>query len=688
MATEDNTSQTEAEHKQVETYFANKYRTTSKRLNIDNHKEETETKAIKPKWTIQLKLMWIISLLFMILSIVTISFATHYFKKDNEIRIKENNFQITELIGLTVNSYLTSTIQKSRQMAVLLESSGRANQQKTLTDIFFENDSDIIYLGVYHSTQGKIELRKSVANIEYLQEKLLSEKDMRNLIQISSDKFQDSFHKKTLLKNLSFGQKFPLIGISIPYSTSAFPNSALIAILKTDTILKTFENRSITQTYMIGEEGDVLAHPEIQKVLTVENFRNLSIVHDMLTSPLGNGQTRFFGEDGKASIGTYKRLPQVNSGILSIVSEDKVFEEVYNLQDRNILIMTIALCIALAGIFLFAKTISLPILELLKATGEIEKGKFDITLKASTQDEVGLLTKSFARMGKGLKERERIKDALGRFVNPAIAELALSKELKLGGENKMCTIFFSDIRGFTAMSEKLSPEEIVELLNQYFTRMVECIDLTFGIVDKFIGDAIMATWGTLDAVGNSFENGINAALMMRSMLVDFNRSRGTDEKRPIIRMGCGLNYGAVVAGQIGSENRLDYTVIGDAVNLASRIESLNKPFGTDILISEDLYKEVEGVYLVEKMKQIMVKGKSEPQTIYAVIRRMDDTDSDAPQTLADIRKLLKIDFDEEKYNSGNPEEEEKKYKVIDSPKTNLPELDIVPAKQKKQRAKK
>ena len=688
MATEDNTSQTEAEHQQVETYFANKYRTTSKRLNIDSHKEEVETKAIKPKWTIQLKLMWIISLIFIILSIVTISFATYYFKKDNEIRIKENNFQITELIGLTVNSYLTSTIQKSRQMAVLLESTGRVNQQKTLTDIFFENDSDIIYLGVYHSNQGKIELRKSVANIEYLQEKLLSEKDMRNLIQISSDKFQDSFHKKTLLKNLSFGQKFPLIGLSIPYSTSAFPNSALIAILKTDTILKTFENRSITQTYMIGEEGDVLAHPEIQKVLTVENFRNLSIVHDMLTSPLGNGQTRFFGEDGKASIGTYKRLPQVNSGILSIVSEDKVFEEVYNLQYRNILIMTIALCIALAGIFLFAKTISLPILELLKATGEIEKGKFDITLKASTQDEVGLLTKSFARMGKGLKERERIKDALGRFVNPAIAELALSKELKLGGENKMCTIFFSDIRGFTAMSEKLSPEEIVELLNQYFTRMVECIDLTFGIVDKFIGDAIMATWGTLDAVGNSFENGINAALMMRSMLVDFNRSRGTDEKRPIIRMGCGLNYGAVVAGQIGSENRLDYTVIGDAVNLASRIESLNKPFGTDILISEDLYKEVEGVYLVEKMKQIMVKGKSEPQTIYAVIRRMDDTDSDAPQTLSDIRKLLKIDFDEEKYNSGNPEEEEKKYKVIDSPKTNLPEQDVFPVKTKKQRAKK
>ncbi len=673
------------QNKQVESYFAEKFHTTSKRLNKDS-REEISLEAIKPKWSIQLKLMSIISLLFIAVATAIISLATYYFKKDNEVRIKENTLQITELIGLTVNSYLTSTIQKSRQMAVMLESGGRVNQQQALTEIFFE--SDIIFLGVYHLVRDKIELRKSVANIEYLQEKLTSEKDMRNLIQISADKFKDSFHNKTLLQNLSFGQKIPLIGLSIPYSTKQFPDSALIAILKTDTILKTFENRGITQTSMIGEEGDVLAHPDIQKILTVENFRKLSIVHDMLTSPLGNGQTRFIAEDGKMSIGTYKRLPQVNAGVLSIVSEDKVYEEVYNLQDRNILIMILALCFALAGIFLFAKTISLPILELLNATHEIEKGKFDVFLKASTQDEVGLLTKSFAKMGKGLKERERIKDALGRFVNPAIAELALSQELKLGGENKMCTIFFSDIRGFTAMSEKLSPEEIVELLNQYFTRMVECIDLTFGIVDKFIGDAIMATWGTLDAVGNSFENGINAALMMRSMLVDFNRTRGTDEKKPFIRMGCGLNYGAVVAGQIGSENRLDYTVIGDAVNLASRIESLNKPFGTDILISEDLYKEVSGVYLVEKMKQIMVKGKSEPQTIYAVIRRMDDTDEDAPQTLSDIRKLLKIEFNEEKYNTGNPEEEEKKYKVIDSAKVDLPEKEIQEAKPKKKRAKK
>ncbi|MBP6739887.1 MAG: hypothetical protein KA146_07835, partial [Leptospiraceae bacterium] len=290
---QDNSNKTENGNKHVESYFAEKFHTTSKRLNKDS-REEIYTVAIKPKWTIQLKLMSIISLLFTILATVIISLATYYFKKDNEVRIKENNFQITELIGLTVNSYLTSTIQKSKQMAVLLESPGRANQQQAITDIFFENDSDIIYLGVYHSIKDRVELHKSVANIEYLQEKLLSEKDMRNLIQISSDKFQDSFHKKTLLKNLSFGQKFPLICLSIPYSTSAFPNSALIAILKTDTILKTFENRSITQTYMIGEEGDVLAHPEIQKVLTVENFRNLSIVHDMLTSPLGNGQTRFF----------------------------------------------------------------------------------------------------------------------------------------------------------------------------------------------------------------------------------------------------------------------------------------------------------------------------------------------------------------------------------------------------------
>ena len=195
-------------------------------------------------------------------------------------------------------------------------------------------------------------------------------------------------------------------------------------------------------------------------------------------------------------------------------------------------------------------------------------------------------------MGIGLEEREKMKDAFGKFVNKEVAEQVLRGELRLGGERKEAAILFSDIRSFTAISERLEPEEVVEFLNEYMTRMVNCVNNTNGVVDKFIGDAIMAIWGAPVSHGNDIENAVNAALMMRHELTIFNQSRGGPRK-PVIKIGCGINDGPVLAGQIGSEDRMEYTVIGDAVNLASRIESLTKPFGVDILISQDAYERVK-----------------------------------------------------------------------------------------------
>ena len=191
------------------------------------------------------------------------------------------------------------------------------------------------------------------------------------------------------------------------------------------------------------------------------------------------------------------------------------------------------------------------------------------------------------------------------------------------------------------------------------TRMVDCVNATNGVVDKFIGDAIMAVWGAPVSYGNDTENAINGALMMRQQLLEFNRGRGGD-KKPVIRIGCGINTGPVLAGQIGSEERMEYTVIGDTVNLASRIESLNKPFGTDILISQDTYSIVKGIYRVEPMQKIKVKGKAEPLQIYAVLGRMDDPA--APKSLDELRRLLGIDM------KGKPEvpaEAEIKYEILE-----------------------
>ncbi len=283
-----------------------------------------------------------------------------------------------------------------------------------------------------------------------------------------------------------------------------------------------------------------------------------------------------------------------------------------------------------------------------------------------TRDEVGILANSFNKMVKGLEERERMKDAFGRFVNKEIAEKALRGEIKLGGEKKECAIFFSDLRGFTAMSEKMKPEEVVEYLNRYFTLMVDIIEKTHGTVDKFIGDAIMATWGSVTSYGNNTENAINAALQMRKVLIEFNKYN-KENNLPLAKFGCGINTGEVISGQIGSEKRLEFTVIGDAVNLASRIEGLNKPFATDILISEDSYQKVKDIFNTVKMPAIKVKGKSKPQHVYCVLGRKEDPDS--PKNLEELRKLVGIDWkpqvkeDQEILDENLTSEE--KYEIIE-----------------------
>jgi adenylate cyclase len=266
-------------------------------------------------------------------------------------------------------------------------------------------------------------------------------------------------------------------------------------------------------------------------------------------------------------------------------------------------------------------------------------------------------------MARGLSEREKIKTAFGKFVNKQIAELVLKKEVKLGGERKDVVVFFSDIRSFTEMAETLEPEEVVEFLNQYMTRMVRCITRSKGIVDKYIGDAIMAVWGAPVSTGNDAFYAVNAALMMRNELLEFNMERMEKGKNPV-HIGCGIHCGPVLSGQIGSEDRMEYTVIGDTVNIASRIEALNKAFATDILITEETAHRVAGIFRLEPMKMIKVKGKSDPMQIYAVLGRK--ADHDAPKNREELVKLLGSEglLKQKGVNYGDTAKEEK-YEVLD-----------------------
>ncbi len=219
------------------------------------------------------------------------------------------------------------------------------------------------------------------------------------------------------------------------------------------------------------------------------------------------------------------------------------------------------------------------------------------------------------------REKRRIKHVFSRFVAPDVYAhlMADPTRVRLGGERRLMSVLFSDIRGFTTVSESRRPEEIVAQLNEYFTKMVEVVFRHDGTIDKFVGDMVMALFGApLEDVENA-DHAVATALEMLDELDKLNE-RWATEGRPRLAIGVGVNTGEMVAGNLGSEQVMSYTVIGDAVNLGSRLESLNKQYSTSIIISEYTKERLKGQYHIEPLGDVTVKGKTRPVAIFQVVR--------------------------------------------------------------------
>ncbi len=217
------------------------------------------------------------------------------------------------------------------------------------------------------------------------------------------------------------------------------------------------------------------------------------------------------------------------------------------------------------------------------------------------------------------KDREKrfVQGAFGHYVSPEVVkELIDSPEkLSLAGEERVVTIFFNDIRGFTTISERMNSRELGLFMNEYLTAMSDLIMLHKGTVDKYIGDAIMALWGAPLDDNQHAGNALRASLRMMELLHKL-QPEWSERGLPTIDIGIGLNTGLVSVGNFGSQQRFDYTVIGDNVNLASRLESLNKMYGTNILISDSTRLEVGDDFLCRFVDLVRVKGKDKPVSIY------------------------------------------------------------------------
>ena len=218
-----------------------------------------------------------------------------------------------------------------------------------------------------------------------------------------------------------------------------------------------------------------------------------------------------------------------------------------------------------------------------------------------------------------ISQEKRLKSTMVRYMDPGVADQLLASGAEaLGGQSTEATVLFSDIRSFTTISEQLGPQGTVGLLNDYFTLMVDCISREGGMLDKFIGDAIMAGFGVPVAHEDDVDRAVRAAIAMMRELGQWNEQR-LAEGRPAVDIGIGLNTDTIVSGNIGSRKRMDYTMIGDGVNLASRLESACKQYGAHILVSEFTWKKLRGTYRGRELDRIVVKGKTQPVAIYEIL---------------------------------------------------------------------
>ena len=224
-----------------------------------------------------------------------------------------------------------------------------------------------------------------------------------------------------------------------------------------------------------------------------------------------------------------------------------------------------------------------------------------------------------------ISSEKRMKSTMSRYMDPNVADKLLARGAELlGGQSVNATILFSDIRGFTTLTEKLGAQGTVSLLNEYFSLMVDCIQREGGMLDKFIGDAIMASFGMLGISDSDEDRAVRCAIEMIRTLATWNRQRVNDCKLPL-KIGIGINTDYVVSGNIGSPKRMDFTAIGDGVNLAARLESACKEYGTQILVSESTFKALKGTYRAREIDYVIVKGKTQPVSIYELLDYHDET---------------------------------------------------------------
>lgn len=590
-------------------------------------------KSLKKQWRLPISVK-LIGIFVAFLTIATVIFAQKSANLFTKVLVQREEFSnISEATSRSteIDQLMMNVMDRSLVLGQLLYNSVQKTSEPGMTPelsseflLNFEKDKSIVSLEIW-----KLENQKPVLSYRKTKDKFLEDyklaPDYVNMIRSGQNfPLASIFQKNIEIRSASqsTGVAMATLGLPLAQGSDDQVNHILLVDFMLSPIQKIFAGESERLQYVVDRNGVLLAHPDETRVLNRDSMAKTDFVARALADQQPRRQVQFKDPETQEDyIGAYVKMPNLGLTIFSQTSKNLILEPALHVKRQAFYIAGVVISVAILLIFLFSMTLTGPIEVLVKLVRKVAEGDFDIKagsrIKSFIEDEVHELAHAFDSMTEGLKERDKVKNLFSKFHGSSIAEDLLKGNMEVGGQNKEVTVFFSDIRGFTSFSEKRTPEEVVSMLNEYFEVMVAIINRHGGVVDKFIGDAIMAVWGAPHGTDKDTFNAVKACIEMRRSLVELNDRRKARGQDPIL-IGMGLHTGRAISGTIGSNERMEYTVIGDTVNMTSRIESSTKAFGTDLLVSQTVMDKVQDDFLVDIAGKATVKGKAEPLNLYYV----------------------------------------------------------------------
>lgn len=545
---------------------------------------------------------------------------SNFFKDFSKTREESAELLEVKTQAAQINTLMEIFVEKVRLYGMDLVAESSRDQFSPVFKSKFSSDTDLLMLEVLKKDE---DIQRQVGRIT----KTDVFKEGAKPPLWSQEKLDKAFAGSLIVEKFKYDEVLNendsyMLNIYFPLVKESETNFTHIAVasIRMEKLRRTFAEIVSRDVYLTDSMGGLLTHSKGELMKEYDEITDWELFKKAKKSPLMISQIteNLKGLDDKDIQGAFAKT---SFGLIVFSETQKSFilGPSKIAKQESFYWLGIILSASFFLVFIFSTTITNPIEKLQKLTEEVAAGNFEVyaTNEITSNDEVGDLAIAFDNMTEGLRERDKIKNVMNKFHGSSVADTLMSSELEKTGARKDCVIYFSDIRGFTDFSERHEAEEVVEMLNEYFEIMVGIIIKNGGVVDKFIGDAIMAVWGAPTGQEDDPQRAIKACLEMRQGLVRFNEKRISEGKEPM-KIGMGLHIGSVISGTIGSSERMEYTVIGDNVNMAARIEASTKAFGADVLLSHDIAEVVKENFIIKEAGRVEVKGKAEKLILHTL----------------------------------------------------------------------